>query len=177
MVIRCPRCGGKRVSKNEKPNNLEWICDACNREFNSDGNSSFDDFDIDSAFAEVERRKKERLEREEKGIYVDENLDLLKGCGAEVLRIIYNKFSVSDIQYKPEKLNYIALNYPTNTIESAIKEAEEQIEREKKEKIERERKEKIESRKKEKERRRKEKERRERREREAKGIYVDESLD
>ena len=183
MVIRCPRCGGKRVSKNEKPNNLEWICDACNREFNSDGNSSFDDFDIDSAFAEVERRKKERLEREEKGIYVDENLDLLKGCGAEVLRIIYNKFSVSDIQYKPEKLNYIALNYPTNAIESAIKEAEEQIERERKEIIERERKERLEREKAERrekerlERKRKERERNERLKREEKGIYVDKSLD
>ena len=79
---------------------------------------------------ERERKERERKEREEKGIYVETSLDLLRGCNAGILRIIYNKFTVSDIRYKPEKLNYIAMNYPTNDIRNAIKEAEDQIERE-----------------------------------------------
>ena len=77
-----------------------------------------------------ERLERERLEREEKGIYVDKSLDLLGGCSTEVIRVLYDKFDVSDIKQDPEKLNYIALNYPTQDIENAIIRAEDQIKRE-----------------------------------------------
>ena len=79
---------------------------------------------------ERERLERERLEREEKGIYVDKSLDLLGGCSTEVIRVLYDKFDVSDIKQDPEKLNYIALNYPTQDIENAIIRAEDQIKRE-----------------------------------------------
>ena len=79
---------------------------------------------------ERERLERERLEREEKGIYVDKSLDLLGGCSTEVIRVLYDKFDVSDIKQDPEKLNYIALNYPTQDIENAIIRAEGQIKRE-----------------------------------------------
>ena len=79
---------------------------------------------------ERERLERERLEREEKGIYVDKSLDLLGGCSTEVIRVLYDKFDVSDIKEDPEKLNYIALNYPTQDIENAIIRAEDQIKRE-----------------------------------------------
>ena len=76
------------------------------------------------------RLERERLEREEKGIYVDKSLDLLGGCSTEVIRVLYDKFDVSDIKQDPEKLNYIALNYPTQDIENVIIRAEDQIKRE-----------------------------------------------
>ena len=79
---------------------------------------------------ERERLERERLEREEKGIYVDKSLDLLGGCSTEVIRVLYDKFDVSDIKQDPEKLNYIALNYPTQDIENVIIRAEDQIKRE-----------------------------------------------
>ena len=79
---------------------------------------------------ERERLERERLEREEKGIYVDKSLDLLGGCSTEVIRVLYDKFDVSDIKQDSEKLNYIALNYPTQDIENAIIRAEDQIKRE-----------------------------------------------
>ena len=109
-----------------------------------------------------ERRVIEIRKREEKGIYVEKSLDLLRGCSAGVLRIIYDEFPlVFIIKYTSEKLNFIALNYPTKDIENAIIRAEEQIKRERleRERLERERLE------------------RERLEREEKGIYVDKSLD
>ena len=110
----------------------------------------------------IERRVIEIRKREEKGIYVEKSLDLLRGCSAGVLRIIYDEFPlVFNIKYTSEKLNFIALNYPTKDIENAIIRAEEQIKRERleRERLERERLE------------------RERLEREEKGIYVDKSLD
>ena len=79
---------------------------------------------------ERERLERERLEREEKGIYVDKSLDLLGGCSTEVIMVLYDKFDVSDIKQGPEKLNYIALNYPTQDIENEIIRAEDQIKRE-----------------------------------------------
>ena len=79
---------------------------------------------------ERERLERERLEREEKGIYVDKSLDLLGGCSTEVIRVLYDKFDVSDIKQDSEKLNYIALNYPTQDIENEIIRAEDQIKRE-----------------------------------------------
>ena len=109
-----------------------------------------------------ERRVIEIRKREEKGIYVEKSLDLLRGCSAGVLRIIYDEFPlVFNIKYTSEKLNFIALNYPTKDIENAIIRAEEQIKRERleRERLERERLE------------------RERLEREEKGIYVDKSRD
>ena len=109
-----------------------------------------------------ERRVIEIRKREEKGIYVEKSLDLLRGCSAGVLRIIYDEFPlVFNIKYTSEKLNFIALNYPTKDIENAIIRAEEQIKRERleRERLERERLE------------------RERLEREEKGIYVDKRLD
>ena len=77
-----------------------------------------------------ERLERERLEREEKGIYVDKSLDLLGGCSTEVIMVLYDKFDVSDIKQDSEKLNYIALNYPTQDIENEIIRAEDQIKRE-----------------------------------------------
>ena len=79
---------------------------------------------------ERERLERERLEREEKGIYVDKSLDLLGGCSTEVIMVLYDKFDVSDIKQDSEKLNYIALNYPTQDIENEIIRAEDQIKRE-----------------------------------------------
>ena len=73
------------------------------------------------------RLERERLEREEKGIYVDKSLDLLGGCSTEVIMVLYDKFDVSDIKQDSEKLNYIALNYPTQDIENEIIRAEDQI--------------------------------------------------
>ena len=78
-----------------------------------------------------ERRVIEIRKREEKGIYVEKSLDLLRGCSAGVLRIIYDEFPlVFNIKYTSEKLNFIALNYPTKDIENAIIRAEDQIKRE-----------------------------------------------
>ena len=76
------------------------------------------------------RLERERLEREEKGIYVDKSLDLLGGCSTEVIMVLYDKFDVSYIKQDSEKLNYIALNYPTQDIENEIIRAEDQIKRE-----------------------------------------------
>ena len=79
----------------------------------------------------IERRVIEIRKREEKGIYVEKSLDLLRGCSAGVLRIIYDEFPlVFNIKYTSEKLNFIALNYPTKDIENAIIRAEDQIKRE-----------------------------------------------
>lgn len=63
-MVRCPKCGSKRVSKFES----KWKCDMCRCVFTS-SNSIFDDFDVNDAFAQVERlrlerREKERLEQE-----------------------------------------------------------------------------------------------------------------
>ena len=69
----------------------------------------------------IERRVIEIRKREEKGIYVEKSLDLLRGCSAGVLRIIYDEFPlVFNIKYTSEKLNFIALNYPTKDIENAL---------------------------------------------------------
>ena len=77
-----------------------------------------------------ERRVIEIRKREEKGIYVEKSLDLLRGCSTEVIMVLYEKFDVSDIKQDSEKLNYIALNYPTQDIENEIIRAEDQIKRE-----------------------------------------------
>ena len=87
--------------------------------------------DIENAIlGQRNKLKEKRLEREEKGIYVDKSLDLLGGCSTEVIMVLYDKFDVSDIKQGPEKLNYIALNYPTQDIENEIIRAEDQIKRE-----------------------------------------------
>ena len=148
MVVRCPRCGSRRVSKNQNSNKFEWECDMCGHEFNS-SDTGFDVIYVTSAFSEVERRKKERLEREEKrkkeklereekGIYVEESLDMLRNCIDEILSFIYNKFTIPTIENEEDyithnypskeiersiKLNHIAHNYPSKEIERSIKEA------------------------------------------------------
>lgn len=58
-MVRCPKCGSKRVSKFES----KWKCDMCRCVFTS-SNSIFDDFDVNDAFAQVERLRSERREKE-----------------------------------------------------------------------------------------------------------------
>ena len=60
MVVRCPRCGSKRVSKNQRSNKFEWECDMCKREFNSSSSG----FDVNAEFEKVEQLRRERRERE-----------------------------------------------------------------------------------------------------------------
>ena len=131
MVVKCPNCYSTRVSKCEDPN-IKWQCDKCKHKFNQGA------LDVGAELEKAEqlrmekeeKERRERREREAKGIYLDKSLDLLRGCSAEVLEILYDKFSVSPyIQNKAEKLNYIAMNYSTKVIERAIKRAEKQIKR------------------------------------------------
>ena len=58
-MVRCPKCGSKRVSKYES----KWKCDMCRCVFTS-SNSDFDDFDLNDTFAQVEQLRRERREKE-----------------------------------------------------------------------------------------------------------------
>ena len=185
MVVKCPYCYSKHVSKCED-SGVKWQCDKCKRKFNQSA------FDIDDEFEKfgeisierkererkererkerekIEKKRKERIEREKKGIYLEKSLDLLNNSSFDILQIVFDKFAISKFMSNSEKVKYTAHNYPTKDIEIAIKEAKDQKirERTKKERIEKERK----------EREKIEKERKERIERERKGIYLEKSLD
>ena len=60
MVVRCPRCGSKRVSKNQRSNKFKWECDMCKREFNSSSSA----LDVNAELEKVEQLRRERKERE-----------------------------------------------------------------------------------------------------------------
>ena len=77
----------------------------------------------------LERKKRKRIEREIKGIYIGENLSLLKGCNRRVLRIIYDEIKTPDDLLNSiysELKDYISSNYGdikewiSNKIESVI---------------------------------------------------------
>ena len=180
MVVKCPYCYSKHVSKCED-SGVKWQCDKCKRKFNQSA------FDIDDEFEKfgeisierkererkererkerekIEKKRKERIEREKKGIYLEKSLDLLNNSSFDILQIVFDKFAISKFMSNSEKVKYTAHNYPTKDIEIAIKEAKDQKIREKAkiERIEKERKERIE---------------REKKDKEEKGIYVEKSLD
>ena len=129
-MVRCPRCGSKRVSKNQNSNKFEWECDMCNQEFNI----SKTGFDVNEELERIEKIKKERERREK-----ERRENEIRESRKKLLQIVYEN----------PKLDYYSRRNLKSKINDGkiinMRELNREIEKEKREQLirEKERSEKI----------------------------------